>query len=123
MVSFFDLLEQLENAKSPLMGGEIDSKAAQVVRAGNHLHKENQRSFWDEFVELCANAEGLATLLGVESSKVASWSSKIKEMIRKVDEEDHSSGNNEEETKVLPTGDNGAITMPNDNQDPVMGEL
>lgn len=119
MVSFYQLWEQME-LNTPLMDSGEDTKAVQVIRAGNNLHKEDQRPFWDEFMELCSNSEGMADLLNVDSSTVLNWTSKIRNLLEKV-QDDKTQDADEEEKRVLPTGDNGALTFP--NADPDLSEL
>lgn len=121
MISFFDLWERMDSA-TPLMDSGEDTKALQVIRAGNSLHKKDDRSFWEEFMELCANSQGMADLLNINSSIVTNWTSKIQELLKQVDNIDQTQGNPDEEKKVMPTGDNGAITMPN-NSDPNLGTM
>jgi hypothetical protein len=109
MVSFYDLLEKLNNFSQD---DELNNrKSLQVIRNGNDLHKDEDRSFWDEFIELCSNSEGMAELLEIDGAKVSSWPSKIRKLIEKTKEVDQKSGNSEIEKRVIPTGDNGSITM------------
>lgn len=122
MVSFFDLWERMDSVDTPLMDSGENSKASQALRSGKNLRKEDERPFWDEFMELCSNSDGLADLLGVDSSQVIGWPSRIRELLQQIDDHDQSRGDADEEKQVLPTGDNGAITMPN-NTDPYVGEL
>ncbi len=106
MVTFFELWEKLDSSPK---NDEFNRKSIQVIRNGNDLHGDGDRSFWDEFIELCSNFEGMAELLDVDSSKVSSWSSKIKELMQQTQETDSKSGNSETEKRVLPTGDNGSV--------------
>jgi len=121
MVSFYDLWEHMEESATPLMDSGEDSKSMQIIRAGKNLRKDDERPFWDEFMELCSNSEGMAELLGVDSSKVIAWPTRIREIMDKIQGHDQESGDNPEDTSVVPTGDNGAFTA--DNSDPYMGEL
>lgn len=121
MISFFDLWERMDSA-TPLMDSGEDAKAMQVIRAGNSFHKKDERSFWEEFMELCSNSQGMADLLNVNSSLITNWSAKIQELLKQLDERDQVQGNPDEEKKVMPTGDNGAITTPN-NTDPNLGAM
>lgn len=120
MVSFYDLWERMED--SPLMDSGEDTKAMQVIRAGKNLRKEDERPFWEEFMELCGNSEGMASLLGVDSARVIGWPSKIQSMLESVDAHDDENGMDDADSKVVPTGDNdGAVTIP--NADPYLGEM
>lgn len=126
MTSFSELWSIIENNKSvsPLMGSGDDSRALNVVRAGKDMRKEGESSFWDDFTSLCSN-DGLADLLDVDRDKVASWPAKIKEHLDKLTNHAHEDPNHEEDTALLPTGSNGAFTVPSNatNSDPNLGEL
>jgi len=89
----------------PMMGGGQDSSAMQVVRAGINLRPEEETSFWDEFMSICSNAEGVAELLGVRASEVQTWSSKIKDLIQQVEERDSQNPEGDSNSKVMSTGD------------------
>lgn len=119
MVSFRQLSEYIEKAKfSPLMGGAEDSAAINVIKSGKDLRKEDEPQFWDDFITLCSNADGLADLLDVSPEKIRSWPAKIKEMLEKLEKHTAESPKEKEDKEVIPTGDNGAITT---NVDPYMG--
>jgi hypothetical protein len=123
MVSFAQLLEQLqkEKSESPLMGsGEENGQIMAVLKAGNDLHNEKETSFWDEFISLCSNAEGLSQLLGVSKEKVNSWPSKIKEGINDLKFQPVDGYDNKRNKKMIATASTGAVTV---NQDPNMGEI
>ena len=62
----------------------------------------------------------MSELLGVTANQVRTWSSKIKENIDKVQKHDEETGSQPEKTKVMPTGENGAITANNTNEDPAL---
>lgn len=118
MVSFRSLWEQMES--SPLMTSGDDSRALNAVRAGKNLHSDDDVPFWDEFITLCANRDGLAELLDISPEKISSWPSRIKEQLEKLQKSDVSNPKAEEEKEVIPTGDNGAVVV---NQDPYLGEI
>lgn len=121
MISFAELWEQIESArKSPLMDSGEESKAAQLIRAGEQLRKEDEQSFWDDFLSLLSNTEGFADLFNVDSSKVLGWGQRIRELRQKTQNDPDHKSREEEETEVIPTGDNGAVTT---NQDPMLGDL
>lgn len=116
-VSFAELCEVLNRDKSrtsPLMDSGEETGAMQVVRSGLHLREEDDRSFWDDFVDLCANPDGLASLLGVNREIVSSWAGRIQDTLEAIDKHDQQAPETEdEEEKMLPTGDNGAVTVQN----------
>jgi hypothetical protein len=118
-LSFRSLWEQMDK-KTPLMTSGVDSQALTAIRAGEGLHGEDETPFWDEFINICANREGLAELLDVSPDKVSSWPARIKEYRDEMEKHNTESPHEEEETEMIPTGDNGAIVT---NQDPYLGEM
>jgi len=117
-LSFRSLWEQME--KSPLMTSGMDSQALTAVRAGEGLHQDGETSFWDEFITLCANREGLAELFDVSADKVSSWPSRIKEHLEEMKKHHVESPHEDEQQEMIPTGENGAVVT---NQDPYFGEM
>lgn len=112
------LWEQIDKEKSinsPLMNSGEDSKAIIVVRAGNELHEKGKRTFWDEFMSLCNNADGLSQLLDVPVDKIKNWPEKIKDNLDKLERQTSVSPNEKIKTELMPTGENGAFMT---NQDP-----
>ncbi len=121
MVSFGQLLEELNKPKaSPLMSNGEDGRILNVVRVGSEFHEEDETSFWDEFIELCYNSEGLAQLLGVSREKVIGWPAKIKDALDKLERHHAESPSQKVDKEMIPTGDNGAFTP---NQDPDLGGI
>ena len=117
-LSFRSLWEQME--KNPLMTSGLDSQALTAVRAGEGLHDEGETSFWDEFITLCANRDGLAELLDVSPDKISSWPARIQEYQEKMQKHNLESPHEPEEKEMIPTGQNGAVVT---NQDPYLGEI
>lgn len=119
--SFAYLCEQMrENRQTPLMDSGEEDKSMMIVRKGKNLRKEDDRPFWDDFIDLCGNAEGLAKLLQVEPQKVMSWPSQIRDTLEKLKEHEAENPSPYDRDEVIPTGDNGAFAM---NQDPNVGEM
>lgn len=118
MITFYQLKEAMEKM-SPLMNSGEDSKTLAVVRTGKDMRKEDESQFWDEFVSLCSNADGLAELLDVNAEKVRSWPNKIHDALQQLEQHHLENPSEEEKTEVIPTGDNGAVTT---NVDPYLGE-
>lgn len=118
-ISFATLWEQMDKDKaqrSPLdMSGE-DGRALIAVRAGKEMHAEGEASFWDEFISLCSNADGLSELLGVSAEKIRSWPAKVHEALEKLERHHAVDPAQKEKSELMPTGDNGAFTT---NTDPV----
>lgn len=117
-LSFRQLWENMEN--SPLMNSGEDSRALTAVRAGKDLRAEEDSPFWDDFITLCANRDGLAELLDVTPEKISTWPARIKEHLDKLLKHDAEDPTKPEDTEQIPTGDNGAVTV---NQDPYFGEM
>jgi hypothetical protein len=44
-------------------------------------------TFWDDFIQVCGDAESLAHLLGVSKFMIAGWSSKVRKYLKMVQEE------------------------------------
>ena len=85
---------------TPLMGSGEEGPAMQVIRAGLNLRSGDCGNFWEDFMQLLGNKEGLSDLLGVSQEDVSEWYARIKENLDKV-------GNNDKEkkkVKVTPTG-------------------
>ena len=119
-ITFSELWEAMDN--SPLMDSGESNKADGIIRAGLDLRKDDEQSFWEDFMNLCGNSEGLAELLDVRPEQVSSWPEKIREHLDNIDHQDSESPTNAEDREMLPTGDTGAVEMP-DNMDPFLGEL
>ena len=121
-VSFACLCEQMEKEKriTPLMDSGEEDKSMVTVRKGNNLRKDDDRPFWDDFIDLCGDAQGLALLLQVEPQKVMKWPSRIREMLEKIKEHEVENPNKDDRDEVIATGDNGAFAV---NQDPRLGEM
>lgn len=124
MVSFAKMWEVVEKQKSqtsPLMNSGEELGYINVLRTGQQLHKEKQTSFWDEFVSLCSDSEGLAQLLGVKREQVKNWPAKIRDGLNELEQHKAMNPQDKEDTQLIPTGSNGAFTT---NSDPLnMGEL
>lgn len=72
-----------------------------VIKSGLNLDKD----FWDNFMHISGNADGLSKLLGVSKDKIISWNSKIKSALEKV--QDDESGDDEktgERSNMIGTG-------------------
>ncbi len=106
-VSFHTLWEQIQSHSpdefQPLSASSANvSKAAQVIRTGLNLRGEDgSKTFWDDFVQVCNDTDGLAELLEVHPEQVAKWGSRVRDMIEKVNKEDDNSNT---EKHVMPTG-------------------
>lgn len=107
MISFSNMWEHLS---SPLMDSGEDEKAISVIKAGLDLHPERAKTFWQEFIILCQNTEGMAELLGVSKDKARGFSSRIRYFLEQLEKRKHESPGFKEKKQLIPTGDNGAFT-------------
>jgi hypothetical protein len=107
-------MEQDMAGSSPLMDSGDETSGLRVIRSGMALRSEGDGSFWEDFLSLCNDADGLADLLGVKREIVASWASRVREALENVRRHDAQSEEKpDEKEKLLPTGDNGAVTVNN----------
>lgn len=121
MVSFQRLWEAMEKSgTSPLMDSGDDGQVLTAVRVGKNLRKEDESPFWDDFITICSNSQGLSELLGVSPEKISSWPSRVREALDKLEKHDAESPNIKDDKEMIPTGDNGAFTV---NTDPHLGEI
>lgn len=96
---------------SPLMDTGEETKGMSAIRSGKGLRNEDEGSFWDDFISLCSDAEGMANLLGVRRENVTSWPSRIREALEKVNKHDMQGEDKPDESEeLIPTGRNGVIT-------------
>ena len=121
MVSFGELWESMDKSgTSPLMSSGEDGQTLSIVRSGKDLRKEDEGSFWDDFISLCSNVQGMSDLLDVAPEKIRTWPNKIQDALDKLEAHDAESPNVKTDTEVVPTGDNGALTL---NVDPQLGDM
>ena len=93
------------DGNTPMLDSGMETKAMEVLRIGKNLDKQ----FWGNFSRLCNNTDGLAELLDVDVQKVGSWSAKITELLRKVDDKDAKKKN-----KIIDTGNSGPLANHDD---------
>lgn len=58
---------------------DTDDAALSAIETGNNVADD----FWNHFITVCNNKEGVASLLGVSTSKVAAWQQSIKDNMDK----------------------------------------
>jgi hypothetical protein len=104
MLTFLKLWENMQSQEdSPLNASGESSLSMQAIRSGLELRGESNRTFWDDFLQLCNNGDGLSELLNVKPEQISLWSSRIRAMIEQVNREDDNQ--NASKKNVLPTGD------------------
>jgi len=74
-----------------------EEKALDVVRRGVNLTR--REDFWSEFLSLCGNADGMASLLDVPREKVTALHGRITSLIEKASGED-----TKKKDKLIKTG-------------------
>jgi hypothetical protein len=99
MLSFHRLYENMALAKAGADVSPQSDKAVEVIRAGLNISED----FWDNFIQVIGNPDGVADLLGVSKENVSSWSGRIKSIMDQVDQHDDEKSR-EEKSKSLPTG-------------------
>lgn len=75
-------------------------RAEEVVRKGMNLGGD--RDFWDDFLSLCGNVEGMSELLGAPREKITSLGERIRGMRKEIGE---ASKEVSKRDKVIKTGD------------------
>jgi len=110
-LSFQRLCEIMDRKKTALReeddmeGGGGESAAMTVVRSGLDIRSDECGSFWDDFMNVCNNADGMAELLDVPAEQIANWSSKIREMVSKIEAaDDEEAGSSDKKASVITTG-------------------
>lgn len=116
-LTYAELLALMEMNQDPstgdLMGSGEETRSMKVIRAGMNLREgEDELEFWNDFMQICGDAEGMSELLGVKPAEVRRWTAKIRENINRVQEINSTNPEGEDNSKLMPTGDNdGAISV------------
>ena len=77
-----------------------EEKAVEVVRKGMNLQRGND--FWEDFLRLCGDSEGMAALLGVARDRVTGLSGRIERLKGMVGDPEKKSGKRD---RMIKTGD------------------
>lgn len=77
----------------------LDEKAIKVIRKGMNLQRGND--FWEDFLRLCGDSEGMAALLGVARDRVTGLSGRIERFKGMVEDSESSA----KRDKMIKTGD------------------
>ena len=92
-----------DEQESPLMGSNEDGIEMDAIRAGINIRKDGD--FWNDFINLCGNAEAVSELLDVPVETVTGWAGKIRELVEKAEKEDGEEGAKSKRSEILATGD------------------
>lgn len=132
---FYDLLREVKTSgeqpddgmagqEGPLLDSGEDSRAMEAIRTGMHLRKADCGDFWDDFITVSGDAEGMAELLDVPRDKVTAWAGRIHELLDQVKQKDNTESDGEGNASLEPTGDGeGASADPLGNNGPHQPDL
>jgi hypothetical protein len=81
MASFQKLWENIQAAKEK---SPQDDRAMAAIRTGIGVRED----FWDDFLLVINNSEGLSELLNVPTVKIAEWHDRVKHALDKVQKAD-----------------------------------
>ena len=94
-ISFFQLMEVMKESEQ-----HSTDKSVEAVRAGMNIRPD----FWDDFIQLCGNSDGLSELLDIPRHKISAWSSKIMAALDHIKQaDDGDAAHNKAQT--IPTGE------------------
>jgi hypothetical protein len=100
----------MQNDKSP----KIDDLSMSAIRTGIGVND----SFWDDFLLVINNSEGLSDLLDVPTTKISTWHEKIKHALEKVTNSDSDTFTSKNK-KLIKTGlpdDSDPDSIPTEEQ-------
>ncbi len=83
----------------------LDDQSISLIKRGLEVRPDRSEgnSFWDDFITVIGNnSEGAAKLLGVSRDVVAGWSSKVREGLNRVRDEND---NEDKKPEMSKTGD------------------
>lgn len=94
-----------------------DEAILSVVQTGKDLRQAEDSPFWDDFINLCADAGGLAELLDVSRETVLKWPGAIRDALSKLEKHHAENPPEKEPSEMIPTADTGAVAP---NTDPAL---
>lgn len=97
-MTFLEAWEKTRNIKE-----NFDHAAVGAIFTGINVAD----NFWDNFILVCNNREGMAALLNVSPEKIASWPLAVQENLEK--SKDHTNPEAKEKTQMIDTGDKEEI--------------
>jgi hypothetical protein len=92
--SFYTLSEAMKEAAE-----HTSDRAMDAIRSGMNIRPE----FWDDFMQLCGNAEGLSELLEMPRHKISAWTPKVIAALERVKQADDGEAAHNK-AKTIPTG-------------------
>lgn len=114
MVSFLRLWENMQDDDAgPLDDSGLESKGMEVIRTGNTLRGKSEcGNFWEDFITICNDSQGLSELLGARSQEVQQWANKVREAREKVERADSQA---DKKNTMMPTGGGSDSSAPAQN--------
>lgn len=82
------------------LGKDDRKKALEVVRKGINLNSDGD--FWDMFLSLCGDPEGMSALLGTSRETITGLGGRVRDLIKEIRDKDSSETKRK---KVIKTGD------------------
>jgi hypothetical protein len=101
MPTFQQLWENIQASKEK---SPQDDRAMSAIRTGIGVRDE----FWDDFLLVINNAEGLSELLDIPTVKISGWHEKVKKVLDKVQQAD-GTPEPKDNGKLLKTGHSDEI--------------
>jgi hypothetical protein len=82
-MNFLKLWENM-NASKEGNQSEINPDAISAIRTGMGVNE----TFWEDFIQVLNNSEGLSALLDIDIEEIATWRKKIEDVLSVVKEDD-----------------------------------
>ena len=96
MSTFLQVWESFNSGGPPAE----DTKAMRAIRAGQHIRDD----FWQDFMNVCNNAQAVADLLDVRVDQVTSWGARVRHALKLVEDKDRREPASKAKKHVLQTG-------------------
>lgn len=81
-MNFHRLWENMNIGEEPKQ--EVDDSIISIIKTGIGVNE----TFWDDFISVLNNSEGLSALFDVPVEKISTWRKKIKAGIKAVEDKD-----------------------------------
>ena len=109
MASFQQLYESLlmKDKTPPPKAHEDDNKKIAAIKIGLNTRSDNKdgKTFWDDFIQVCGDAESLSHLLGVNKHIIAGWNKNVKKYLKVVKDEMEDDNKKSKRNNMINTGD------------------
>ena len=85
--------------QTPLRSSGGDTKSLQTIRQGMDMHVQ-QGGFWDAFLRVCNNIDGMAELMDIRPDQLSRLTSKVRDLVKRAAD----NPNGVEKKTIIPTG-------------------